>query len=136
MRRAFKLFKVRNQDLAAPRLAVRSITRAIECHTDDRPRELIFSHAAGDVSVMMLHADQANARLTFCPLGCNIPGVQIVCDDGRPHFKGVLEVSDRFLKELVCGQAFKVTYVLTDKCGGATGDADRVLKLATDSEDG
>jgi len=51
--------QVRNQELAAPDGAVRSVAGAIPGHADDLPFEAVLRHAGGDVRVMVLHPDAA-----------------------------------------------------------------------------
>jgi hypothetical protein len=100
------------EDFATPGCAVGSVAGAVEGDADDLAGEVVFGHAASDVGVVVLDADEVRVWLAACPLGGDIAGVEVVGDGGGMDFEDLLEVVDGLLKEVVGGEVFEVADVL------------------------
>src|SRR5690349_8703841 len=98
MRSSFKIHEVCDENFSAPNVAVSAVTGAVEREADHIAVEMVFSHAGGDVRMMMLDSDRLQPCLSPRPLGRKIIGMQIVGDDRGFNFQNVLQVIDRFLE--------------------------------------
>src|SRR5262245_5357533 len=79
MSRALELPIVAGQEFAAPDIPAGAEAKPIKTHTDASRSQSILSHAAGHVSMMMLHRDQRRIEL-LREARRIIIRMQIVCD--------------------------------------------------------
>ena len=76
----FEAGQVSDKKFAAPDLSVGSKAGAVEGHTNDLAREVILSHATGNVGVVMLHTDLRFEIKVKRKLRADITGMQIMGD--------------------------------------------------------
>ena len=137
MGKAFEFVEAADQHLPAPDASVGSIAGSVEREADHRTRKRVLSHAARDVRMMMLHADQAQAALAgplFSPACGEIAGVQIVHNGLRFNFKCVHQVAQGLLKEPQTCRVFKIADVLALIGEPAAGQREHVLQMASNGE--
>jgi len=72
---AFKIVVIREQYFPAPDSAIGTVTGAIEGDTDDFSIEMIFSHAGGDVGMMMAVSFERYGRLYYLDPGAHKPAI-------------------------------------------------------------
>src|SRR5215467_4223551 len=80
VRGAFETLEVGDEDLAAPDVAVSTVTGAIEGEADNFAFEMVLGHATGDMGMMVLHSDQRQAGFLQGPFGGEVIRVQVVGD--------------------------------------------------------
>ena len=68
VRGALESVEIGDEDFAAPDFAVCAVAGAVERYADHSLGKVIFRHATGDVSVVMLNSDSAEICLLFGPL--------------------------------------------------------------------
>jgi hypothetical protein len=124
----------REQDLGAPRGAVRAPAGAVVGDADHRSGKPVLRHRARDVRVMMLHRDAARRRSPARVLRGGIRRMQIVRDDLGTDVQDLLHARDRRLEEVERRDVLQVADVWTEVRAVAGRDAERVLELRPDRE--
>ena len=128
---AFEILIAGDEHFSAPYLSVGAEAGAIEGKANHAAFEMVLDHAAGDVSVMVLHADQLHSTLPQSPFGRKVIRVQIIGDDLRLDFKNAFEVLDGLVEEGITFDIFQIANVLAQERMLALGEADGVLKFAS-----
>jgi hypothetical protein len=96
---------------------------------------MVLRHAAGDVRVMMLHADLALGMADpRAPCGCSSSRDAVVGDGARRDAEEVLQAGERLLEELHGLEVFQVADVLAEDGVAALGQAEGVLQFAAEGE--
>src|SRR6185437_2556274 len=135
MRSTLEAFIASNQDFAAPYVSVGAVTGAIEGKADDLSFEMVFCHAAGNVRVMVLYADQRQFGFLQGPLCREVVRMKIIGDAFRHDLQHLLKVMNCLFKELEALEILEITNVLAEKGVLALRKADRVLQFASDRKD-
>ncbi len=124
---AFECQVVGDKNFAAPDGPVGTVAGAVEGDADNLAIEMIFSHAGGDVRVVVLHRDVLQVFPLKSPFGRKIIGMEIVGDDRRLHFENALKMDYRFIEEIVALEIFQIADVLAEECFPAADDADGIF---------
>ena len=127
-------------ELAAPDGTVTAQSRTIERDTDHRIALPVFGYAGCDMGMMMLDRDtvanrercgQLVAQASRCILG-----VQVVREHDGRDASGADHLLDRVAKGLAGCHGVEVADVWRDDGLSAGSQADRVLEMAAEREDG
>jgi len=96
---ALKAGKVRRQELASPDLPVGAEAGSIERDADHLAAQVILCHAAGDMRMMMLHADLRVDVKSQSQARAHVLRMQIVCNRLRADPIKLFQIVQSFLKE-------------------------------------
>src|SRR5579862_358806 len=111
---SLKSGEIGNQEFASPDLAIRPEAGTIEGHADHFPGQMIFSHATGDVRMMMLHADLTFQVEAKSETGTHVVGMEVVRHRRGCRVIDLLQILESLLKEKQCFVVLKVTDVLAE----------------------
>src|SRR5579884_772331 len=94
---------------------------------------MVFGHAAGNVSVMVLHLN-ARERLLLCPARGEVVGMKIAGEELGIEFEDTAHVVHSLFEKRVALEIFEITDVLAEKGLAAACEADSVLQFTADRE--
>src|SRR5665213_326345 len=139
MGETLEMVEAADEHFPAPDAAVGAVTGAVEGDADSLGLDCMFGHASGDVSVMMLHSDDAQAAFAG-PLpgtfGGEIAGMKIVDNRLGLDLKGAHQVVERIAKEAESGEIFKIAKMLALIDEATAGEGKYIFEMAADSEEG
>ncbi len=90
--------EIRDEELAAPEISRGAASGAVEGDADHGAGVAILGEARGDVSVVMLHGDRAEAA-ALGPLGRGVSRVEIVRDGLGDDAEQMAQLRDELLEE-------------------------------------
>src|SRR6185437_14838074 len=136
-RGTLETFITSNQDFAAPYVSVGAVTSPVESKAYDLSFEMVFRHAAGNVRVMVLHADQRH-DVSFLqgPLCREVIRMEVVSNSFGRDLQHFFKVMNGLFKELVALEILQIANVLAKKGVLALAKANRVLEFAAYSQNG
>jgi hypothetical protein len=108
--------------------------RAIHCDADDHSAEVIFRHATGDVSVMMLHGKPPFDGGGESYARASVAGMLIVCDSLGRNLEEMFHLLQSLFEEAQRFIVFEVPDVLTQDGMLAPGEAERILQFSPYSQ--
>src|SRR5579863_6057464 len=133
MRDTAEIAVIGDDRLAAPDCAVETIAGAVEGDTDHGMLTAVFGHAGGDVRMMMLNSDgaQAEAGGDFAPEGLRM---KVVCGDARQDAAHRDPFVERIAEMILRRHALERTDVLAHQGLAVRKQTEIVLDVAADAE--
>src|SRR5689334_2772732 len=127
--------EISHEELAAPEFSIQAKSEAVKRNSDQLAVDLVVSHAARDMRVMMLHRELGRqVREREREPGREILGMQIVSDHFRLDVEQVLVVFDSFGERLQRLEILEISDVMTHKRAVLARETKRVLQLRATCE--